>query len=84
MLNTSKFNVSNTNFTKNNEVPRTVKSKINERKRLIKTQAKVDRIKLLNKEIKSYFHNSHSSRVRRTLYPGNTEQQYHVVPLGTG
>ena len=32
----------------------------------------MERIKTLNKEIKSHFHNQKASKVCRSIYPGNT------------
>ena len=59
-------------------IPTSIKNKMNQRKRLLKsnrintTREKLSRIKDLNSEIKIYFYEKKKSTVRRNIYPGNT------------
>ena len=60
-------------------VPAGVKNKLNERKRLLKSnrrepsRAKSERIRLLNKDIKSHFHWRTKNKISRTIIPGNPQ-----------
>ena len=60
-----------TNNPKKDPLPNSIKCRLNERKRLIKSNkhqtTKRERIKQLNKKIKSHFHNAKASKVRRQV-----------------
>ena len=66
-------------------LPAFMNQKLNHRKRLLKsnkrenTARKTERIKTLNSEIKRYFHNQKASKVRRSIYPGNTGSLWKAV-----
>ena len=57
------------------------------RKRLLKSQrilpisTKLDRIKQLNKEIKSHYHKIKLKNVRRSIFPGNTASLWTAVKI---
>ena len=66
-------------------IPAMIKHKINERRRLLKsnkhytTVIKTERIKVLNKDIKSNFNNAKASKVRRSIQPGNTSSLWKAI-----
>ena len=68
-------------------LPASIKSKINLRKRLIasfrssKCAVTKTRLSVVNKEIKSYFKNIRSNKVRKTIIPGNTKSLWKAVRL---
>ena len=75
--------------TRENNIPSNIKNKINRRDRLLKktipnnTQEKRDLLKSLNKEIKAYFLNIKSMRVRRNLVPGNSKSLWDAVKVAS-
>ena len=66
-------------------IPAMIKHKINERRRLLKsnrhytTVNKTERMKVLNNDIKSHFNNAKASKVRRSIQPGNTSSLWKAV-----
>ena len=68
-------------------VPSYIKHKLNERKRLLKsnrrdfTVARSERIKKLNNEIKTHFHTKMKKKVRRIIVPGNNQSLWKAVKI---
>ena len=69
--------------------PRTIKNKINRRDRLLKktiannTPEKRSLLKSLNYEIKNYFKQIKSKKVRRSLVPGNSKSLWDAVKIAS-
>ena len=68
-------------------VPPHIKHKLNERKRLLRsnrnsvTTEKSNPIKRLNKQIKAHFHTKVKKNVRRSIIPGNTQSLWKAVKV---
>ena len=68
-------------------MPVNIKSKLNERKRLLKsnrrfcTRERSERIKQLNKEIKNHFYVNTKNKITRTIIPGNTQSLWKAVKM---
>ena len=68
-------------------VPACIKNKINERKRLLRSNRqyvnteRTDRIKRLNKDIKNHFNTKMKKNVRRSIVPGNTQSLWRAVKV---
>ena len=60
-------------------IPAMIEHKINEMKSNCTTVNKTERIKVLNKDIKSHFNKAKASKVRRSIQPGNKSSLWKAV-----
>ena len=78
---------SSNNTIKTTVMPPNLKNKINIRKRLIKSNKnhpcplKLEKIKSINKEIKSHYNQARATKVRRSIIPGNTASLWKAVKI---
>ena len=75
------------NTTSKIQLPLEIKNKMNRRKRLLKSYqvykniATKELIRVLDKEIRYYFHVTKSKNVRRSIVPGNTQSLWRAVKI---